>query len=144
MTTLTTLTMTLTTLLLGVDPPDKSQCQSFFERECGSSPELYHTALRMEFTSSKSRPLPQLTEDLASFLLVRGDYAWIGYAWIGCSSESEPTSPTGLYYRPTELDVDYGEPQGQCTQDGNVFKRSYSHADVSFDCSSYKATITMH
>ena len=26
-----------------------------------------------------------LKEHLASFLLMRGPYAWIGFAWVGCS-----------------------------------------------------------
>jgi hypothetical protein len=128
----------------GITPPIQSECHSFFERECGDNPALYKAALQLEFTSPKSRPLPQLTEDLATFLLVRGDYAWIGYSWIGCSSEARPDTPSGLYYRPAELDLDYGVPQGTCTQEGSVFKRSYSNADVLFDCDSYKASITMH
>ena len=31
--------------------------------------------------------LPDLAQDLASFLLVRGPYAWLGHGWVGCDRE---------------------------------------------------------
>ncbi len=36
-----------------------------------------------------------LCQDLANFLLLRGPYAWFGYAWIGCSQS---------YIRPPQMD----------------------------------------
>ena len=36
----------------------------------------------------------------AEFLLTRGDYAWLGYGWVGCSAEVRP--------RPAQWDRDYG------------------------------------
>ena len=40
-----------------------------------------------EFTRKKfhdSFPLPYVVEDVAQFLLVRQEYAYIGYSWMGC------------------------------------------------------------
>ena len=132
-------------LLARVTTPTPAQCTAIFARECGSNPIYAATAFRYEFTEPKTRPLPQVTTDLASFLLVRGDYAWIGHGWIGCITADSPpaSSPAGLYYRPPELDVDYGVPRGQCRQDGKKFYRSYTKAEVMFDCDAYLGNITL-
>jgi hypothetical protein len=125
--------------------PTPKECTAFFRLECGSTPRYYHEALRFEFTNKTARDPAQVRNDVAAFLLVRGDYAWIGYDWIGCvtSQSPPPSSPDSLYYRPPELDVDYGTPSARCQQDGNVFTREYSHASVTFDCSTYKGSVTM-
>ena len=47
------------------------------------------------------RSLPYFEQDLATFLLVRGPYAWIGYVWSGCTDSGYPRgcdpncNPTG-------------------------------------------------
>jgi hypothetical protein len=46
------------------------------------------------------------------------------------------------YYRPPQLDVDYGTPVGLCREDTpGVFSREYTHAHVSMDCATYTPTI---
>ena len=45
-----------------------------------------------------------LLQNLAGFLLMRGNYSWFGYGFQGCSKP---------YYRPPELDADYGTPLGE-------------------------------
>jgi len=50
-------------------------------------------------------------QDLASFLLVRGRYAWLGYGWQGCTNgDTHSASGSGYGKWGTELDEDYGEP----------------------------------
>jgi len=79
----------------------------------------------------------QLKEDLANFLLVRGDYAFLGHGWLGCSK---------FYHFPDELNVDYGTPTGVCkeTAEGSeVFVREWTKSKVQMDCKTYTPTITM-
>ena len=46
------------------------------------------------------------------------------------------------YYRPPQLDVDYGTPVGLCREAAaGVFSREYTHAHVSMDCATYTPTI---
>jgi len=50
-------------------------------------------------------------QDLASFLLVRGPYAWLGYGWQGCTNgDTHSASGSGYGKWGTEMDEDYGEP----------------------------------
>ena len=79
----------------------------------------------------------QLEEDLANFLLIRGDYAFLGHGWLGCSK---------FYHFPPELNLDYGTPRGLCreTAEGSeVFVREWSKSTVQMDCRTYTANITM-
>ena len=81
-------------------------------------------------------PIIDKIQHLASFLLIRGPYAWIGWAWLGCGH---------LPYRPKELDVDYGTPLETCHPvegEEGVFVREYTKASVRVDCSRWEATIT--
>jgi len=78
---------------------------------------------------------PELKEDLANFLLVRGPYAYLGHGWLGCSKE---------YVFPEELNMDYGEPTGICKEtapNSGVFTRDWSKATIRMDCKSYTPTI---
>ena len=75
--------------------------------------------------------------DLTNFLLVRGDYAWLGHGWLGCSRN---------YVFPEALNVDYGEPLGLCHETASksgVFVREWSKATVKMDCNTWTPTITM-
>lgn len=86
--------------------------------------------------------VPNLIAHLASFLLLRSDYAFIGFQWAGCSSSEVPTGDHVL--RPQELDVDYGEALGRCTEvSPGVFTRELQNAKVSLDCSIFEGTIAM-
>ena len=80
-------------------------------------------------------PLLDFGNDLTNFLLVRGEYAWLGYSWVGCSE---------VYQRPAALDTDYGKPLGLCSEtapNSGVFVREWSKANVSMDCSTWLGTI---
>ena len=80
---------------------------------------------------------PDLQQDLANFLLVRGAYAWLGHGWLGCSRD---------YVFPPELHGDYGVPGGLCAETASgsgIFVREWSKATVQMDCGSYTPTIRM-
>eukprot|EP00041_Stephanoeca_diplocostata_P019815 m.431388 g.431388 ORF g.431388 m.431388 type:complete len:178 (-) comp21403_c1_seq4:107-640(-) len=72
----------------------------------------------------------------AEFLLTRGPYAWLGYSWVGCTSDVRP--------RPPQWDVDYGVPEGPCVETGantGVFERKWSKATVQWDCAKAQGSI---
>ena len=74
-------------------------------------------------------------EHLASFMLIRGPMAWVGFSWISCSVP---------YARPPQLDTDWGAPIGSCTETSKasgVFTRSWSKADVKLDCNRWQGSV---
>ena len=75
-------------------------------------------------------------EDLVTFLLVRGEYAWLGAGWAGVNAY--PAFYAGF-------EQDYGVPvdRSYTETEPGVFERRWTKAHVSFDCNSYKGTITM-
>lgn len=85
-------------------------------------------------------PIPFPLQDLAIFLLSRGEYSWLGYAWWGCGSPMNFT-------RPPYFDEDYGVPTGGvCAETGDgtgVFVRNYTKADVAMDCNTFTPEIRM-
>lgn len=109
-----------------------------------------NSALRYELTKTyktKIDVLSQVTLDLATFLAVRGAYAWIGHGWIGCVSGSNTPANETQYMRPAAFDVDYGVPVGACHETApksGIFTRSWSKAEVTVDCNSMKGEIKMH
>eukprot|EP01116_Phalansterium_solitarium_P006392 TRINITY_DN1868_c0_g3_i1.p1 TRINITY_DN1868_c0_g3~~TRINITY_DN1868_c0_g3_i1.p1 ORF type:complete len:413 (+),score=136.21 TRINITY_DN1868_c0_g3_i1:257-1495(+) len=116
-------------------------CAKTLRSWCSASSPAQQGALLYGFTGqagcSYNNALPDFDQDLANFLLIRGDYAWLGYAWIGCSR---------TYIRPPALDVDYGTPTGLCAETSSgsgVFVRDWTKATVQMDCNTWTATITM-
>ena len=69
----------------------------------------------------------------------RGPYAWLGHAWEGTCNSASPF--------PDELNKDYGEPTGLCTETepgkSGVFKRTWTKAAVTVDCNKFVGTIDM-
>ena len=96
---------------------------------------------------SSSEPFPQLTQDVAAFLLLRGPYAYIGYgvwgmSWPVGTSFTNSTGPVaGL---PQLLKDDYGTPLGTCVGVKNVFTRQWSKANVTLDCNVFEGSIVFH
>ena len=65
-----------------------------------------------------------------------GPYAYLGHGWLGCSKD---------YVFPAELNMDYGEPTGLCTEtakNSGVFVRDWTKSKVQMDCNTYTPTIT--
>ena len=91
----------------------------------------------MQFTGKSSVALQQFEQDLAAFLLVRSEFAWLGFGWGGCDR---------AYARPPLLDSDFGRPMELCKESATgsgVFSREWTRATVSLDTNSNTANITM-
>ena len=68
------------------DPRPPAKCAAYLRSQCKPGA-MTNKTLMFEFTREKfhdSFPLPHVTEDVAQFLLVRQEYAYIGYSWMGC------------------------------------------------------------
>lgn len=75
----------------------------------------------------------------ASFLLVRGEFAWLGYGFLGCAAQDN-------YTQPSAFSEDYGAPSNTCHPvDGKpgVYAREYSKATVTLDCNEWRGSIVM-
>jgi len=91
--------------------------------------------------------LPAYMQDLATFLLVRGPYAWLGYGWQGCTEGPTHGMQSGYGFWGKEMDENYGEPlEATCTETSpgsQVFERKWSLATVQLDCKAWRGKITM-
>ena len=78
-----------------------------------------------------------------------GADAYLGYSWMGCVQPSGfvTGNSTKGYFRPEEVDVDYGTPvDPTCSEtapNSGIFTREWSKASVKMDCNSFEATIGM-
>ena len=129
---------------MDLDDP-RAKCATRLRQQCQPGNRWHESALMYEFTRKKFHdpfPLPYINEDTASFLLVRGPYAWLGFSWMGCN-----TADVAQYLRPKEMDMDYGEPiDDYCKEtapNSGVFVREWTKASVQMDCNGFKGTITM-
>lgn len=65
-------------------PPAGPLCEAFFRRACAENSVEHDSALFVPFGgNSGNGRAPNATNDLATFLLVRGEYAWIGHDFVG-------------------------------------------------------------
>ena len=99
-------------------------------------PPLAASSLSVTSNPPSHDPIIDKLQHLASFLLIRGPYAWIGWAWLGCGN---------FPYRPKELDVDYGTPLETCHPvkgSPGVFAREYTKSSIRVDCNKWEASIT--
>jgi hypothetical protein len=105
-------------------------CKSFFRENATA---LYGEALMM----SLAKPSPgSLLKDLATFLLIRGPYAWLGYGWQGCG----PTAQL-----PPEVLRDVGVPLSNFSEvSPGFFQRQWSKATVSLNCSDTQGSVQWH
>jgi hypothetical protein len=85
-----------------------------------------------------TKQLPYFMQDLATFLFVRGPFAWLGYGLNGCMhvNKPRPNSWNATYRRPDAMDEDYGEPLEPLCREirPGVFERKWSKANVELDC----------
>jgi len=102
-------------------------------------------------TDHDGRTLVQLEQDLAFFLLARGDYAWMGWGVWGMTwpfgpqpaHGALPPQPDGVPV-PEALKRDYGVPEMICWETSTgVFMREYTAASVQLDCNRFEAHIEM-
>ena len=121
-------------IFTGVKTPNKTQCQGWLE----SHQQTYKNAAVMySYTVDSNWQWTQFSVDLAMFLLVRSDYAWLGYGWNGCHDK-------WIYQWDDMLDKDYGVPTtDNYTQiKTGVFQRKYTKANIQMDCNTYTSNIT--
>ena len=117
-------------------------CATLLRDFCGEDGPAQTAPLLLELSRvnhTSPWPLPWPDQNLASFLLVRGPYAWLGYIWSNCHDPS-------TFVRPPSFDVDYGTPLNFCSETApasGVFTRNYTLADVALDCGSFTSTIVM-
>jgi len=128
----------------------KTNCKALLKAQCQSTPtgtSLRDAPLYSGFNVDKTHlqnssalRLPTLMEDVAGFLLVRGDFAWLGYGFLGCAADVN-------YTQPEVMRQDFGKATGPCTQkktkDGHsVYTREFSGATVELDCDSWAGKVT--
>jgi hypothetical protein len=123
-------------------PVTKATCAAKLREACSASSAYQHGALFYGLQPRACTGAHAVTPDaesfsqnLASFLLMRGPYAWAGYSWEGCGKN---------YTRPAELDTDYGVPRGVCAETApgsGVFARAWTKANVTVDCNAWTGTV---
>lgn len=124
-------------------PFKKEQCASYIREQCQPNATLQHSAMmyglgvgcRLNLTADGE--VRDFDQHLASFLTIRGPFAWLGWAWVGCGVV--PPRPVGM-------DTDYGVPLSHCTEtapNSGVFTREWSKATATIDCNQWKGTVTM-
>ena len=131
--------------------PAQPQCASFLRDACRPGSKMQTRAVQLAPSVNKNK-IPQpwtfnhIGQDVATFLLARGDYSWLGYGWMGCGCgwEDDDTMDCGGYLRDPSWEVDYGEPEGLCNETASgVFVREWTKATVRLDCNTFTPTITM-
>jgi hypothetical protein len=131
--------------------PAQPQCASFLRDACRPGSKMQTRAVQLSPSVNKNK-IPQpwtfnhIGQDVATFLLARGDYSWLGYGWMGCGCgwEDDDTMDCGGYLRDPSWEVDYGEPEGLCNETASgVFVREWTKATVRLDCNTFTPTITM-
>ena len=107
-------------------------CDAWF----AAAPALSRCAYMHEVFNATARPLPAVNEDLAAFLIARGPYAFLGYGWIGCTTD---------YEFPDAWTLDYGEPLTSYFNETapSVYSREYTKATATFDCNTWVGNVTM-
>lgn len=118
--------------------PTAVECAASIRGMCAAGESsAYYNATTMHSLTGDHSTLPNLAQDLATFLLLRGPYAFLGFGWSGCGNEVA---------FPAELRVDYGVPAGLCAETGpgsGVFRREWTQATVEMDCNTYTGTVTL-
>lgn len=119
----------------------KEGCASWLRTACQPSTVLPKIPILMSFTRNDNGnqfPLPAPLQDIATFLLVRGPWAWMGYGWLGCTDQ---------YERPDAFSYDFGVPVDdfchESSSGSGIFTRKWSKATVTLDCGTYTPNITV-
>ena len=121
---------------------NKGSCASDLRALCSADSPARSRVMMYAFTPGVCGGDPgNLTDplqDIANFLLSRGNYAYLGHGWEGCSR---------VYEFPPELSADYGEPVDELCKEtapgSQVFVREWSKATIQMDCTSWTPTITL-
>lgn len=127
---------------------ERDSCVAELRAACApSSPWATEPLLFGLHAGNATVPLPQLQQDIAAYLLMRGPWAFVGYgvwgmswpvgtSWVTPNGTSAPV--------PQEFSMDYGRPAGLCVETAaGVFQRLLSKSIVQLDCNAWQANITM-
>lgn len=117
---------------------DKLTCRDQLQDACAGQATAWQLFPHLFGLAVDGNELLQPDQDVAFFLLARGDYAWIGYGVWGM------TWPPSMDL-PSFFDADFGVPTEFCYQDetSGVFHRNYTKASVALDCDLFEASIEM-
>ena len=109
--------------------PNQTECINWFTN---TAKDLMNDPIQLTYTTNHTNlEWTQFEVDLAVFLLVRGDYAWIGYGWNGCHS-------SWMYQWNSMLNIDYGVPtQSFIEIQSGIYQRKYTKSIITFDCNTY-------
>jgi hypothetical protein len=80
--------------------------------------------------------LAGLKQDVANFLLLRGDHAYLTAGWAPCADY--------IGWDAELFDADYGQPTDEVCHEAapGVFVREWSRATIEMDCNSWTPTIS--
>jgi len=75
-----------------------------------------------------------LKQDLVNFLLIRGEYAWLGHGFVGCSKQ---------YPYPKVFHADYGRPVDRICHESapGIFVREWSNVKVEMNCNTWEPAL---
>jgi hypothetical protein len=126
-------------------------CSAYMRKACVPGNSISASPLFYGLDHDGGGGLPNLSFDLAAFLMVRGDFAWLGYSWMGCDASwnGHGGRMRVNWQFPPELERDYGEPVGWGKQGGGycaetapgVFEREYTRAVVKLDCTARTGSV---
>ncbi|GMH76557.1 hypothetical protein TrST_g10080 [Triparma strigata] len=129
----------------------KNNCATKLRAACSSTSEWQTESKLFGLTVEDNEP-SQLEEDVAFFLLARGDYAWLGWGTWGMTWPFNPSPahgelpplPNGVP-RPEMIDRDFGKPvdtDGFCQEDQDgVFTREWTSGTVELDCNNFVGSV---
>ena len=101
---------------------DPASCTAWMAKRCNTD-WVNSRAISVQMDANRSL----VNESIASFLIVRP-----AFAWLGTTDQNDPWRDEYL--------LDVGEPVGNCTQSSpGVFERLWSYGIVRMNCTSYKA-----
>jgi hypothetical protein len=128
----------------------QEKCQTLLHEACQPDSLWQRLPVLFGFTVTNRTVLAQLEQDLAFFLLARGDYSFAGWGVWGMTWPFNPEPghgtlpplPHGVPL-PKEFLRDYGEPRmGICQEvEPGVFVRDWSASSVRLDCTTFQANI---
>lgn len=101
---------------------DATYCSNWMRARCNTEWTRTHVmAVQLD--------VPNINESIASFLVVRGPVAYIGF---GAGYHPQTWRPEFFY--------DVGEPTGNCSETSpGVFERNWTYGTAHMDCNTYKA-----
>ena len=105
-------------------PRDADDCTAYMRARC--APAFQQRPVIIQFDSFNRN------QSIASFLIVRGPVAYIGWGW--------ESGAANQYVE--EFGYQVGEPQGGCSElSPGVFSRPWSYGDAVLNCSSWEAVV---